>query len=39
MRYILKDGYIDEISFGATIECKNQTCIEYAGTIPTGNEN
>ncbi len=39
MRYILKDGYIDEISFGATIECKNQTCIEYAGTIPTGYEN
>lgn len=36
MRYILKDGYIDEITFGATIECKNQTCTEYAGTIPTG---
>ena len=36
MRYILKDGYIDEISFGATIECKNQTCTEYTGTIPTG---
>ena len=36
MRYILKDGYIDEISFGATIECKNQTCTEYTGTIPAG---
>ena len=36
MRYILKDGYIDEISFGATIECKNRTCTEYTGTIPTG---
>lgn len=35
MKYILKDGYIDEITFGATIECKNQTCIEYTGTIPS----
>lgn len=35
MKYILKDGYIDEITFGATIECKNQTCTEYTGTIPT----
>ena len=35
MRYILtSDGYIDEITFGATIECKDQTCIEYTGTIP-----
>lgn len=34
MKYILKDGYIDEITFGATIECKNQTCTEYTGTIP-----
>lgn len=36
MKYILKDGYIDEISFGATIECKNQTCTEYTGAIPAG---
>lgn len=36
MKYILKDGYIDEITFGATIECKNQTCTEYTGAIPTG---
>lgn len=37
MRYILNsDGYIDEISFGATIECKNQSCTEYVGAIPTG---
>lgn len=37
MKYILDDlGYIDEISFGGTIECKNKTCTEYTGTIPSG---
>jgi hypothetical protein len=36
MKYILKDGYIDEVSFGGTIECKNQTCTEYTGSIPDG---
>ena len=36
MRYILKDGYIDEISFDAVIECKNQTCTEYTGEVPAG---
>lgn len=37
MRYILTDdGYIDEISFGNPLECKNKNCIEYTGSIPTG---
>lgn len=38
MRYILNsEGYIDEIAFGvASIECKDKTCTEYTGAIPTG---
>lgn len=36
MKYILLDGYIDEISFIGTIECKNNTCTEYNGSIPDG---
>ncbi|MBP3920830.1 MAG: hypothetical protein J6D28_04620 [Bacilli bacterium] len=37
MRYILKDGYIEEIAFGvASIECGGQICSEYTGTIPIG---
>ena len=37
MRYILSDtGYIDAIAFGATIECKNKSCTEYTGTVPSG---
>lgn len=38
MRYILNDeGYIEEIAFGvASIECKDKTCTEYTGEIPTG---
>lgn len=37
MRYILIDGYIDEIVFGASsIECKGKVSTEYTGTIPTG---
>lgn len=37
MRYILtSDGYIDEISFDNIIECKDNTCTKYTGTIPDG---
>ena len=40
MRYILSDtGYIDEIAFGAIIECKNNTCTEYTGEVPSGYES
>ena len=40
MRYILDDlGYIEEISFGGTIECNCKTCTEYNGTIPKGYES
>lgn len=39
MRYILNDsGYIEAISFGCSIECKDKTCTEYTGTIPEGYE-
>lgn len=35
MRYILdNDGYIEEVSFGGIIACKNNTCTEYIGEIP-----
>lgn len=37
MRYILDDsGYIEEVTFGAMIECNNKGCTEYTGTIPDG---
>lgn len=37
MRYILDDlGYIEEIIFGGIIECKNKTCTEYTGEVPSG---
>lgn len=39
MRYILNDsGYIEAISFGCFIECKDKTCTEYTGSIPEGYE-
>lgn len=39
MRYILNDtGYIEAVSFGCSIECKDKTCTEYTGTIPEGYE-
>jgi hypothetical protein len=39
MRYILNDsGYIEAISFGCSIECKDKTCTEYTGSIPEGYE-
>jgi len=35
VRYILdNDGYIEEVSFGGIIACKNNTCTEYIGEIP-----
>lgn len=40
MKYILdNEGYIEEVSFGATIVCKDNTCTEYTGTIPDGYDN
>ena len=39
MRYILNDtSYIETVSFGCSIECKDKTCTEYTGTIPEGYE-
>jgi len=35
VRYILDDlGYVEEVSFGGTIECNKKTCVEYTGAIP-----
>jgi hypothetical protein len=40
MRYILdSEGYIEEIAFGSVIECNNNSCTEYTGSIPTGYES
>ena len=37
MRYILdSNGYIEEIIFGGTIVCNNNSCTEYIGDIPSG---
>lgn len=37
MHYILdNEGYVEEVSFGGIIECKNNTCSEYTGKVPTG---
>lgn len=37
MHYILdNEGFIEEVSFGGIIECKNNTCSEYTGKVPTG---
>lgn len=39
MRYILNDeGFIEAVSFGCTIECKDKTCTEYTGIVPEGYE-
>ena len=40
MRYILDDyGYIEEVTFGAYIECRNKSCTEYIGEVPNGYNN
>lgn len=37
MKYILDStNYIEEISFGASIICNNNTCTEYEGNLPSG---
>lgn len=37
MRYIVNvDNYITAISFGCYIECQDDGCTEYAGSVPTG---
>lgn len=40
MRYITdSNGYIKELSFGATITCGGSECTEYTGSIPDGYES
>lgn len=41
MRYILIDGYIDEVLFsiGGVVECKGQICTDYTGAVPSGYSN
>lgn len=40
MRYILDDlGFIEEISFGATISCNDKSCTEYTGEVPDGYDS
>ncbi len=40
MHYILdNEGYVEEVSFGGIIECKNNTCSEYTGKVPTGYDS
>ena len=37
MRYILdNNGYLQEVSFGADIECNGKICTEYTGGVPSG---
>lgn len=37
MRYIVNaDNYITAISFGCYIECQDDGCTEYTGSVPTG---
>ena len=37
MRYILNSsGYLQEVSFGATIQCGGVSCKEYTGSVPSG---
>lgn len=37
MKYILdNNNYIEEVVFGASVECNNKSCTEYTGNIPTG---
>lgn len=40
MRYITdENGYLREVSFGATIDCDDGTCTEYTGTVPAAYES
>lgn len=41
MRYILIDGYIDEVLFsiGGVVECKGQISTDYTGAVPSGYSN
>lgn len=37
MHYIADaDGYLQAVSFGATIACDGVSCVEYVGTVPDG---
>ncbi len=37
MRYIAdSNGYVKEVSFGATIVCEGRGCTEYTGLVPSG---
>lgn len=40
MRYIADgNGYLQEVSFGADIECNGNTCTEYTGDVPAGYDS
>lgn len=40
MRYIADaNGYLKEVSFGATIECNDTGCTEYTGGVPSGYDS
>lgn len=40
MRYILDSyGYVEEVMFGGYIQCNNNGCTEYTGTVPSGYES
>lgn len=40
MRYIADaNGYLKEVSFGATIECNGAGCTEYTGSVPSGYDS
>ena len=39
MRYILNsEGYVEAVTFGGFITCNNNSCTEYAGSVPSGYE-
>ncbi len=40
MRYIADaNGYLKEVSFGASIECNGAGCTEYTGSVPSGYDS
>lgn len=40
MRYIADgNGYLQEVSFGADIECNGKICTEYTGDVPAGYDS
>lgn len=40
MRYIANDnGYLQEVSFGAMIQCGGRGCTEYTGGVPAGYDS